>query len=109
MKTGNRPLIGLRSSAVAALLAALAAPAPAVALTAEEVNSVTFAAYNKAAEAGPDPFIIKAQVLLSRRSVSPGVIDGIDGENFRKAVAQFRRQERLPVLTAEGPGGTRPL
>ncbi|PZO01423.1 MAG: hypothetical protein DCF30_07415 [Hyphomicrobiales bacterium] len=36
------------------------------------------------------------QVLLSRRSVSPGVIDGIDGENFRKAVAQFRRQQNLP-------------
>jgi lipoprotein-anchoring transpeptidase ErfK/SrfK len=95
MKTGKRPLIGLRISAVAALLAAVAAPA--LALTAEEVNSITFAAYNKAAKAGPDPFIIKAQVLLSRRSVSPGVIDGIDGENFRKAVAQFRRQERLPA------------
>lgn len=69
---------------------------PAMAITAAEINSVTFADRNNAVEPGPNPFIIKAQVLLSRRSVSPGVIDGIDGENFRKAVAQFRRQERLP-------------
>jgi lipoprotein-anchoring transpeptidase ErfK/SrfK len=45
---------------------------------------------------GANPFIAKAQILLSRRSVSPGVIDGVDGENFRKAVAQFRRQAMLP-------------
>ncbi len=69
---------------------------PAMAITATEINSVTFADRNKTVEPGPNPFIVKAQVLLSRRSVSPGVIDGIDGENFRKAVAQFRRQERLP-------------
>ncbi|HEV7318785.1 MAG TPA: L,D-transpeptidase [Ensifer sp.] len=69
---------------------------PALALTATEINAVNFADRNKVVEPGPNPFIVKAQVLLSRRSVSPGVIDGFDGENFRKAVAQFRRQERLP-------------
>lgn len=69
----------------------------AQALTATEINAVTFAERNKDFEPGPNPFIIKAQVLLSRRSVSPGVIDGVDGENFRKAVAQFRRQENLPA------------
>ncbi len=44
---------------------------------------------------GPDPFVVKAQTLLGRRSISPGVIDGLDGENYRKAIAQFRRQENL--------------
>lgn len=68
----------------------------ALALTAAEVNAVGFADRNKLVERGPHPFIVKAQVLLSRRSISPGVIDGFDGENFRKAIAQFRRQERLP-------------
>ena len=69
--------------------------APASALTAEQINTATFAARPHQKASGPNPLIVKAQVLLSRRSISPGVIDGVDGENFRKAVAQFRRQEKL--------------
>ncbi|WP_244546568.1 L,D-transpeptidase [Bosea sp. OK403] len=66
-----------------------------LALTADQINQVTFSDRQRQSGAGPDPFIVKAQVLLSRRSVSPGVIDGGGGENFRKAVAQFRRQANL--------------
>ncbi len=95
MKPLSTLALSLRLFIPLTLLALLAFPAQA--LTAEEVNAVTFAARARLAEAGPDPFIVKAQVLLSRRSVSPGVIDGVDGENFRKAVAQFRRQEALPA------------
>lgn len=80
---------------MAAVLASLMSPA--MALTAEDVNTVTLADRSRLEASGPNAFIVKAQILLSRRSVSPGVIDGIDGENFRKAVAQFRRQERLPA------------
>ena len=69
--------------------------APASALTADQINAATFAGATRQAANGPDPFIVKAQALLSRRSISPGVIDGVDGENYRKAVAQFRRQEKL--------------
>ncbi|MDF2994590.1 MAG: hypothetical protein K0R27_227 [Xanthobacteraceae bacterium] len=68
---------------------------PGFALTAEDVRQATFRSDTRDGAKEPDPFIAKAQVLLSRRSISPGVIDGIDGENYRKAVAQFRRQERL--------------
>jgi len=79
------------------LLLALLPPlavGPARALTVEEVNRA--GPGDAAAEDGkPDPFIVKAQVLLSRRSISPGEIDGIDGENYRKAIAQFRRQHAL--------------
>lgn len=96
MKTPRSYRVELRVALLAAIVAIGAVPA--CALTAEEVNSVTFVARNRQADKGPDPFIVKAQVLLSRRSISPGVIDGVDGENFRKAVAQFRRLQNL------GPG-----
>lgn len=74
--------------------------APAMALTAEDINRADFTVEVRAdgketMAREPSAFIAKAQALLSRRSISPGVIDGIDGENYRKAVAQFRRQERL--------------
>lgn len=94
MKTATGKWNDLRVSILGLLLAALASPA--IALTAEQVNAATFADRYKKAAVGPDPLVVKAQILLSRRSVSPGVIDGVDGENFRKAVAQFKRQEGLP-------------
>lgn len=69
--------------------------APARAVTADEINNAVFANRATVDRDGLNPFIVKAQILLGRRSISPGVIDGLDGENFHKAVAQFRRQENL--------------
>ena len=41
--------------------------------------------------------IIKAAVLLDRLRFSPGAIDGVDGENFRKALAAFQQARNLPA------------
>ncbi len=67
------------------------------ALTADEINEASFSSGKPTTSKGPDAFVVKAQALLSRKSVSPGVIDGLDGENFRKAINQFRKQTGLPA------------
>lgn len=41
--------------------------------------------------ARPDPGMIRVQILLDRSAFSPGVIDGMAGDNTRQAAAAFRR------------------
>lgn len=49
------------------------------------------------ADPTPDPAIVRLQVLLDRGGASPGVIDGIDGENVSKAIAGFEAMTGLPA------------
>lgn len=45
----------------------------------------------------PDPFAIRAQVLLARLRFSPGVVDGQWGSNVRHAIAAWQSARGLPA------------
>lgn len=93
---------------------ALAGEAPPSALTAQAIDAADLSTVSAeflpptvdattgsdaAALAAPDPAIVKLQVLLDRAGASPGVIDGFDGDNVRKAVRAF---ETMAGLQANG-------
>jgi lipoprotein-anchoring transpeptidase ErfK/SrfK len=66
-------------------------------LTMEAVNDADLAAARAAARGQMSPGLVKVQVLLDRAAASPGVIDGLDGENLRKAVRAARDMRGLPA------------
>jgi Putative peptidoglycan binding domain len=76
---------------LAASPAALATPDP-TALGA----SIDKATPKKANDRDPAP-VAEAEILLDRAHVSPGEIDGLDGDNFRNAVRVFQQVNGLPV------------
>jgi lipoprotein-anchoring transpeptidase ErfK/SrfK len=67
-----------------------AAPPP---LSANAVNQAEFAPSLKSDRASP--VMLKAEILFDRAAISPGQIDGKDGENARKAIAAFQRLHGL--------------
>ncbi|WP_425515359.1 L,D-transpeptidase family protein [Phyllobacterium endophyticum] len=75
--------------------------AEAVEIKPDAINSASLATISEehAAEpsAGPDPAIVRLQVLLDRAGISPGVIDGVHGRNVTKAVASFEKMKGLPA------------
>src|SRR6516225_11900476 len=70
-------------------------------LTAEVVEQAQFGQGQKDNTA----LIVKAEVLLDRSGFSPGVIDGRNGDNYRKALAALQRQSG-PDPTGRLDGGT---
>jgi len=63
-------------------------------LTAEAVNRARFETGK--VRRGVDPATLKAEVVLDRLHFSVGAIDGMAGQNFRKALAAFQQHNELP-------------
>ena len=88
--------------------------APAPALTADAINTATLSPQagekapakrqtGKKNDEKPDPLIVKAQVLLDRARFFPGAIDGLTGDNYRRALSAFAVAQGLPATQALTP------
>ena len=68
-------------------------------LTPEAINAADLSTLSEIGSGGGKPLaaIVRLQVLLDRTAASPGVIDGFDGENVRKAVFAFEIMQGLPA------------
>ncbi len=67
-------------------------PEPAQA-TLDLVNNAKLG--DSAPKGGVSPAILRAEVMLDRVHVSPGVIDGEEGKNFEDALATFAKERHL--------------
>ncbi|MDZ4790167.1 MAG: L,D-transpeptidase [Hyphomicrobiales bacterium] len=83
-----------RLFALALLLAVVIPAANAKPLVVEDIENAEFQP-GKSGERNAS--LLKAQILLSRGRISPGVIDGLGGSNTEKAIAEFERREGLEV------------
>ena len=80
--------IGDAASSDAATPEAIAAP-QALAPPQQEAQIAPAVAY--------DAGLVRLQVLFDRAHISPGVIDGYDGDNVRKAIAEYQVRHGLNV------------
>ena len=110
----KRHRIAAAATAAAISWAPSLAAAPPPPMDARAVDAAGFSPLPDTSSARAVPEVVKAEVLLDRARFSPGVIDGIDGENFRHALYAYQVQMGLPVsgrldqatwdrLTADAP------
>ena len=87
-------------AAVLLASAALASsPSQAAAVDADAIEGVVLASLIDEGSKGFLPAMVKLQVLLDRAGASPGVIDGVSGDNVDKALVAI---EKMNGLTEDG-------
>ena len=84
-ETATRPQAstGIPAETIEQALPAAPAPAPAQPTT------------GTTAPQQADPGLIRLQILLDRSTFSPGIVDGLAGENTRQAIAAYRQANDL--------------
>jgi hypothetical protein len=89
------------ASFAAALWGSLAVASAAAGPPSTAGTPITAASINDATPSGANDknpsLIAKAEMLLDRAHVSPGEIDGVDGDNFRSSVRAFQEINGLAV------------
>ena len=75
------------------LLLLLAPPAPALALTAEEIDAASYQGGDLPEEQAA--LTAKLQILLDRAGISPGVVDGVKGGMSESAIRAFESREGM--------------
>ena len=89
-----KSIVCLAGAAFLTVLSTL--PSAAAELTVERINAAALGDWDHAkADKHPQAFLIRLQVLLDRVHISPGVIDGLQGENLKKAVRTYEEQNGL--------------
>ena len=67
-------------------------------LSQDAINSATLSEWSAEDQTeSPNPFLIRVQILLDRAHVSPGVIDGYQGDNLVEAIRTFEERMKLPA------------
>ncbi len=88
------PIVCLLTSASIAASAMGASAAGISKLSLKSVNEAQFEEGLRSPE-GASSLVLKAQILLDRNDASPGVIDGVYGDNVAKAITAFEGMKGL--------------